>query len=310
MFSSVGPFPIPGRLRRGRCEGGSLGFRADEAADRDGDRARPALRLGSPAAAARCLHARRSPHTAARGEPLRHGRRRREGRPRRRPTRLQDGRRQLQRPRAAGDGDDRRPLRPQHPDRPHVSRGAAGTARAEPAPRQPQAAHARRVQARHDRERPRRRVAPVRGARLVQPRQEPARGAVRARARRRRPVGRAADADRAHAHRPVPGRERRAGDLGDHRLALVGRIADLRQRAGAHERAPRGCGRPDAARPGRPAAARPRREARPHRRRRQLLARARAPAHALHARAQRDRRPAGRRASATGRTTSCSRRRA
>ena len=25
MFSSVGPLPIPGRLRRGRCEGGSLG---------------------------------------------------------------------------------------------------------------------------------------------------------------------------------------------------------------------------------------------------------------------------------------------
>ena len=120
---------------------------------------------------------------------------------------------------------------------------------------------------------------------------------------------RAADADRAHAHRPVPGRERRAGDLRDDRLALVGRIADLRQRAGDHERAPRGHGRQDADRPGRPAATRPRRQARPHRRRRQLLARARAPAHALHTRAQRDRRPARRRASRTGRTTSCSRRR-
>ena len=96
---------------------------------------------------------------------------------------------------------------------------------------------------------------------------------------------------------PFPDGNGRAGDLRHHRLALVGRIADLRQRAGGHERAPRRCGRPDAARPRRPAAARPRREARPHRRRRQLLARARAPAHALHARAQRDRRPAGRRAS-------------
>ena len=109
---------------------------------------------------------------------------------------------------------------------------------------------------------------------------------------------------------PFPDGNGGAGDLGDDRLALVGRLADLRQRAGVHERAPRGHGRPAPARPGRPAAARPRRQARPHRRRRQLLARARAPAHALHARAQRDRRPARRRASRTGRTTSCSRRRA
>ena len=101
----------------------------------------------------------------------------------------------------------------------------------EPAARQPRAAHARRVQAGHDRQRPRRSLAPVRGTRLVQPRQERARGAVRARAGRRRPLGRPADANRAHAQRSRAGREGRPADLRHGRLALVGRVADLRQRA-------------------------------------------------------------------------------
>ena len=68
-------------------------------------------------------------------------------------------------------------------------------ARPEPARRQPRAADARRVHPGDDAEPARRRVDPVRGARLVQPRPEPARGAVGARARRRRPVAGAADED-------------------------------------------------------------------------------------------------------------------
>ena len=51
--------------------------------------------------------------------------------------RTRDARRQLQRPRGADDGHDRRPLRPQRPGRAHASRAAAGAARAEPSPRQP-----------------------------------------------------------------------------------------------------------------------------------------------------------------------------
>ena len=87
--------------------------------------------------------------------------------------------------------------------------------------------------------------------------------------------------------------ERRRTDLGDDGLALVGRLADLRQRPRAGRRAPRRRRRQASARPGRAAATRPRRQGRPDRRRRQLLARPRAPAHALHPRAQRGRRPAG-----------------
>ena len=91
---------------------------------------------------------------------------------------------------------------------------------------------------------------------------------------------------------PRPDENGGAADLRDGRLALVGRLADLRQRARGLGRAARERGRQAAARPRRPAAARPRRQARPDGRRRQLLARPRAPAHALHARAQRDLRPA------------------
>ena len=89
---------------------------------------------------------------------------------------------------------------------------------------------------------------------------------------------------------PEPGG---AADLRHDRHALVGRLADLRQRPGVRGSAPR---------PARAASSGSTRTAmlprdlddgaRPHRRRRQLLARARAPAHALHARAQRDLRPA------------------
>ena len=69
-------------------------------------------------------------------------------------------------------------------------------------------------------------------------------------------------------------------------------------------RAPVEGGRQAPPRPRRPAAARPRAARRPHRRRGQLLARARAPAHALHPRAQRDLRPPGARSIRPGRTTS------
>ena len=68
---------------------------------------------------------------------------------------------------------------------------------------------------------------------------------------------------------------------------IYGSDAALRRRAAG------GRGRQAPPRPGRPAPARPRVAGRPHRRRRQLLARPRAPAHALHARAQRDLRAAG-----------------
>ena len=68
-------------------------------------------------------------------------------------------------------------------------------------------------------------------------------------------------------------------------------------------------GRQAPARPRRAAAARPRRQGRPRGRRRQLLARPRAPAHAVHARAQRHLRPARRGAPRARTTTSCTRRR-
>ena len=120
-------------------------------------------------------------------------------------------------------------------------------------------------------------------------------GAVRARARRGRrrgPSGRCGSSARAAT--PAPTDDGDAADVRHRRHALVGRLADLRQRRGLRARDPLGRGRQAAARPGRPAAARPRRQDRPDRRRRELLARPRAPAHALHARAQRDLRPAAR----------------
>ena len=188
-------------------------------------------------------------------------------------------------------GNDRRALWAQRAPRSHPARGASRPARPEPAPRQPRAAHARRLQGGDDRQRARRSVAPVRGPRLVQPRQEPAGGAVRDRAGRQRPMGRPPDADRPDAARPVARRKRRGRNVGDHRLALVGRLADLRLRPRSHRGPARRRGRPASTRSGRAAPPRPRRQARPHRRSRQLLARPCAPAHAVHARAQRNRRP-------------------
>ena len=119
----------------------------------------------------------------------------------------------------------------------------------EPNPRRVslRAADARRVQAGDDPQPARRRVDPVRGARLVQPRPE----------RDREPVARSTLAT------DDPGREQpmeiqrtrtrserrsdRAADLRHRRHALVGRLADLRQRPGVRARDPQraraaGCG--------------------------------------------------------------------
>ncbi len=141
-------------------------------------------------------------------------------------------RRQPHRPGPADDGDDRPALRPQRAGRDHRARAPAGHPRAEPAAREPRAADARRVHPGDDRERPRRRVAPVRGPRLVQPRPERGGEPLGGRARGRRPLVRAPDADRADAPRPEPPRRRDPADVRDRGLALVGRIADLRQRRG------------------------------------------------------------------------------
>ena len=215
MFSSVEPLPTRDACGEADAKEDRFGPRDLEAADRDRDHARQSLRLGSAAAAARRASrssvsgrgcARRTSTTRAPA-----ARRRPDGGPR--DSRTADGSyNDLGQPAMGMIGarfGRNIPIERTFPEE------LPGLLEPEPTPRQPQAAHARRVHARHDRERPRRRLAPVRSPRLVQSRQEPARRAVRARARRRRPVGRPADADRAHAHRPVPGHERRADDLGD-----------------------------------------------------------------------------------------------
>ncbi len=114
-------------------------------------------------------------------------------------------------------------------------------------------------------------------------------------ARRRRPVADAPDADPAHPQGPERGPERPA-DLRHRRHALVGRVADLRQRPGLRAGDPRRRAREAQARRERPDPEGDRGARRPDRGRRQLLGRARDPALALHARAQRDLRPAAREA--------------
>ena len=170
-------------------------------------------------------------------------------------------------------------------------------ARAEPAARQPRAADARRVHAGDD-------VNVLAGAWIQfevhdwfsHGKNEPEEP-VRARARRRRPLARAPDADRAHAQRSR--RRTRTGgaaDLRHGRHALVGRLADLRQRPGLRGRAARERGRQ--APPRRPTAC-----CRATSRQRVDLTGVAgnfwlglgAAAHALHARAQRDLRPPARR---------------
>ena len=101
----------------------------------------------------------------------------------------------------------------------------------------------------------------------------------------------------------------RAADVRHRRHALVGRLADLRarprvRRGAAHRRA-----REAADRRARAVAAGHRGARRPHRRRRQLLGRPRAPALAVHARAQRDLRPPARRRIPSSPTTSSTTRR-
>ena len=120
------------------------------------------------------------------------------------------------------------------------------------------------------------------------------------RARCGRPVAAAPDGDPADA--PGPERESvRPADLRHGGHALVGRLADLRQRSRLRARDPHGRGRPVARHaPG--AAARGRRSPRrPARRRGQLLGRPRAAARPLHARAQRDLRAAPGRVPGAGR---------
>ena len=158
-----------------------------------------------------------------------------------------------------------------------------------------------------DRERPCRRLAPVRGARLAQPRQNDGREPFEVELASddpwpERPM-------RIARTRPDPTTRRRdAADLRHHRLALVGRLADLRQRRGVRARSARARAASSGSTPT-AAAARPRRPDRPHRRRRQLLARPGAPAHAVHARAQRDLRPARAGALPSSTTTSSTPRR-
>ena len=273
--------------------------------------ARPPRRLGQAAARARDPDADRAAHPAARAEPLRH--RPRPARPagRRPPPALPDrahARRHLQRSRRPADGQPRQPLRAQRPARVHGPGARRAAARAEPAPHQPRAADAARVPACDDAQPARRRVDPVRGARLVQPRQERAGATVDDPARRGRSVGREPDADPAHAPRPERER-RRAGDVRHRRHALVGRLADLRPRAGVRGCAALGRAWKAEDRRARAAAAGARGARRPDGCRRELLGRARAPALPLHARAQRRLRPPARASTPSSRTTSSTTRR-
>ena len=103
------------------------------------------------------------------------------------------------------------------------------------------------------------------------------------------------DDDPAHAARPRA-RRGRADDVRHRRLPLVGRLADLRQRASFRRGAPLGRARQAAPRRDGVAARRAGGAHRPLRRRGQLLGRPRAPPLALHARAQRDLRPPAREA--------------
>ena len=112
-------------------------------------------------------------------------------------------------------------------------------------------------------------------------------------ARRRRPVADPSDADPADPQRPER-RPERPADVRHRRHPLVGRLADLRQRPGLRAGAPLRRARKAQARRAQPDPAGDRGARRPHRRRRQLLGRARDPARAVHARAQRDLRPPAR----------------
>ena len=247
---------------------------------------------------------------AARGEPLRHGhrraaRRRPDGVPTRTARTLDGTYNDLGQPAMGAIGARFGRNVPLERTYPEQRRRSSSRTRASSAASCSRA----RVHPADDAERPRRRLAPVRGARLVQPRQERARravGASRSPTTTRGPSSRCGSRARA---RPDPFPDDDAG----RRPASppTAHWWDGSQIYGSEPafatRAPRGRGRQAAARPGRPAPARPRREhvdltgvAG------ELLGRARAPAHALHARAQRDLRPAARRASRPGRTTSSS----
>ena len=261
---------------------------------------RPARRLGQLPLPLAMLDADRPAEPAAREEPLRH--RPRAARParRRRAPALPDrahARRDVQRPRRPADGQPRQPLRAQRPARVHGPRAGGQAARAESAARQPRAPDAGRVHAGDDAQPARRRVDPVRGARLVQPRQERGREPVassrsptttRGRSTRCRSSGRGRDPSADPTGPPT--------FVTDDTHWWDGSQIYGRDPAFA-ERAALGRARQAADRRARPAAEGPRGARRPHRRRGQLLGRARAPALALHARAQRDLRPPARDAS-------------
>ena len=193
------------------------------------------------------------------------------------------GRRHGQRPDPRSDGIGRCPLRSQ---RPAGGDGSVEGAHAEPAPGEPGAAHPREVPTGHDAQRAGRGVAPVRGARLVQPRDQRARRPLAGRPRPERPVAAAPDADTADAPGcPHDGRE--APHLRQHRDALVGRFAGVRQHARAPEDDPDQRGRQGPAEPPGPRALRPVHHASDGRRQRELVARPGHLHHGLHARAQR-----------------------
>ena len=188
------------------------------------------------------------------------------------------------------------PLRPQRPARVHLPR-AAPTRCSSPSPRlvSRELLTREEFQPGDDAQPARRRVDPVRGARLVQPRQDRAGGA-----RGEIPL---ADDDPWPEHPMQIPRTRRATRAptraGRPRTSPTTRTGGTARRStAATPRSPTRCARArtgscrSTSRACRPQDAR---EAhRPHGRRRQLLGRPRAPALALHARAQRDLRPPAR----------------
>ena len=259
---------------------------------------RPPFRVGSPAQADRDAHADRDPRPPARREPLRQrpgpGRQAAAGRGRVAAPDRAHARRDLQRPRAAADGKPRQPLRTQRTADAGLPRFARQAPRAEPADREPRAPDPGRVHPRDDAEPARGSLDPVRGARLVQPRQERGGGPVDDPARRRRPV-----ADSIRCRSSARGSDPSSDPNGPPTFVTADThwwdgsqiYGSDPAFASAIRSGENGKLRVDAERP-RPAGDRGAR--RPHRRRGQLLGRARDPALAVHARAQRDLRPPAR----------------
>ena len=254
----------------------------------------------------------RAAQPPAREEPLRHRPRAARQAGRRRPPALPDrahARRHVQRPRRPADGQPRQPLRPQRPARVHRARAGGQAARAEPAARQPRAPDARRSSS------PATTLNLLAGAWIqFEVHDWFSHGKNEA----ENPWVVPLDDDDPWPEHPMQIQRTRRDPSADPSGPPTFVTDDTHWWDGSQiygrdpafaARAALGRAREAADRRARPAAAGPRGARRPHRRRGQLLGRPRAPALALHARAQRDLRPPARDASGARRTTSSTTRR-